>query len=162
VLLIVNCVTVLLYACAPAQMPRETTNNDTAMAPGAPQQCGPFNSNQRILLVGEGDLSFALSLARKFGDGRRITATTLNSQEYVETHCANGRANIAELQGLGATVIHDVDATRIDRSAVADCASTDAVIFNFPHPGWLDERGSWQGHGNLLARHRQLDTHLEP
>jgi hypothetical protein len=45
----------------------------------APRRCGLFNSDQNILLVGEGDLSFALSLARKFG-GRRITATTFNSQ----------------------------------------------------------------------------------
>ena len=34
-----------------------------------------------------------------------------------------------------------------------DFSSIDAVVFNFPHPGWLDhERGVWQGLADI-ARH---------
>jgi hypothetical protein len=157
-----------------------TTTSVPAMVPTSPGQvetpspsppptppplvrCGLFDSTQSILLVGEGDLSFAVSLARKFGDGRRITATTFNSFEFVKKHYANGPANIEELKRLGATVIHDVDATglhelqkrqRCGRSAV-DFASIDAVVFNFPHPGWQDERGAFITYG-LAPRYRWL------
>jgi len=118
----------------------------------AARRLGLFDSTQNILLVGEGDLSFSLSLARAFGDGggRRITATTFDSEVFVVAHYANGRANIAELRRRGATVLHNVDATRLDAlrctlpaSSAVDLSSIDAVVFNFPHPGWLDERGAF-------------------
>ena len=135
----------------------------------AARRLGLFDSTQNILLVGEGDLSFSLSLARAFGDGggRRITATTFDSEVFVVAHYANGRANIAELRRRGATVLHNVDATRLHAlrrklpaSSAVDFASIDAVIFNFPHPGWLDEYGMRQGLADI-ARH-VIDTHCEP
>ena len=39
-----------------------------------------YSSKQRILLVGEGDLSFSLCLARAFGSARNIVATSLDTQ----------------------------------------------------------------------------------
>lgn len=39
-----------------------------------------YNNKQKILLVGEGDFSFSLSLARAFGSAANLTATTLDSQ----------------------------------------------------------------------------------
>lgn len=39
-----------------------------------------YSSKQRILLVGEGDLSFALCLATAFASARNIVATSLDTQ----------------------------------------------------------------------------------
>ncbi|XP_052621159.1 heavy metal-associated isoprenylated plant protein 41-like [Lactuca sativa] len=38
-----------------------------------------YSSNHQILLVGEGDFSFALSLAMSFGSASNIVATSLDS-----------------------------------------------------------------------------------
>lgn len=37
-------------------------------------------SNKQILLVGEGDFSFSLSIAKAFGSATNITATSLDSR----------------------------------------------------------------------------------
>lgn len=39
-----------------------------------------YSSCHRILLVGEGDFSFSLSLARAFGTAHNLVATSLDSQ----------------------------------------------------------------------------------
>lgn len=38
-----------------------------------------YSSNHQILLVGEGDFSFSLSLARSFGSASNILASSLDS-----------------------------------------------------------------------------------
>lgn len=38
-----------------------------------------YSNKQKILLVGEGDFSFSLSLARAFGSATNLTATTLDT-----------------------------------------------------------------------------------
>lgn len=39
-----------------------------------------YSSRHKILLVGEGDFSFALCLARAFGSAHNLVATSLDSQ----------------------------------------------------------------------------------
>lgn len=39
-----------------------------------------YSSRHRILLVGEGDFSFSLSLARRFGSAHNMVATSLDTQ----------------------------------------------------------------------------------
>lgn len=39
-----------------------------------------YSNKQKILLVGEGDFSFSLSLARAFGSATNLTATTLDTR----------------------------------------------------------------------------------
>jgi len=39
-----------------------------------------YTNKQKILLVGEGDFSFSLSLARAFGSASNLTATSLDTQ----------------------------------------------------------------------------------
>jgi 25S rRNA (uracil2634-N3)-methyltransferase len=125
------------------------------------RHAGLFNSGQRILLVGEGDLSFARSLATSFGDGSNITATTFNSISFVKKHFRDGSRNVQALKALGATVLHKVDATRANLEVTED-----VYVFNFPHPGWLDEpsrnrRGARFGDEKCdgqIQRHRDLLT----
>lgn len=45
-----------------------------------------YSSTHKILLVGEGDFSFSLCLARAFGSARNIVATTVDThREYSTT-----------------------------------------------------------------------------
>lgn len=39
-----------------------------------------YSNKQRILLVGEGDFTFSLSLARAFGSATNLTATSLDTR----------------------------------------------------------------------------------
>lgn len=42
-----------------------------------------YSSSQRILLVGEGDFSFSLSLAKAFGSAHNMVATSLDTQGII-------------------------------------------------------------------------------
>ncbi|CAN7038843.1 unnamed protein product [Brassica rapa subsp. trilocularis] len=93
-----------------------------------------YSNKQRILLVGEGDFSFSLSLARAFGSATNLTATSLDTREEIELNYANRKANVEELTRLGCTEIHGFNvhsmrlAPRLERY--------DRIIFNFPHSGF--------------------------
>jgi len=45
-----------------------------------------YSSYQKILLVGEGDFSFSLSLANTFGSASNMVATSLDSKGVSEPH----------------------------------------------------------------------------
>jgi 25S rRNA (uracil2634-N3)-methyltransferase len=128
--------------------------------------CGRYRSDQRILLVGEGDLSFGLALARAFAEkgAQNLTATTLDSEDFLKRQYDGGIRNAAELCFYGATVHHGVDATAlVMHEAIHRDGPYDVVVFNFPHPGWLQERspkgGVRFGHEQcpvMIERHRSL------
>jgi hypothetical protein len=109
--------------------------------PLEPRPAELYTGDQKILLLGEGDFSFALSLARRFGSGRNILATSLDSEAFLHAQYAETKGNIAELRRLGALVVHDFDATKLhlhvttSRSENKFCF-VDVIVWNFPHPGW--------------------------
>ncbi|CAA0410133.1 unnamed protein product [Arabidopsis thaliana] len=83
-----------------------------------------YTNKQKILLVGEGDFSFSLSLARAFGE--------------LEQKFKNGKANVEELERLGCSVVYGVNVhSMITKPSVGGSAIYDRVIFNFPH-AWFD------------------------
>lgn len=96
---------------------------------------GLYVAGQRIATLGDGDLSFSLSLARS-GLGAKLIATTYLTR--VQLHASYGQsaveATLRELSALGATVRHGVDAS--DASALlalaADVGRFDRVVWNFP------------------------------
>lgn len=110
---------------------------------------------QTILTVGDGDLSFSLSVARgvaaacaKFvnkssvltarsgiaGSGFQLTATTHESLNSLLRTYSDAASNIAALNALGVRVLHDVDATQLAISPVAG-QKFDTIIWNFPCVG---------------------------
>jgi|AntAceMinimDraft_5_1070358.scaffolds.fasta_scaffold140142_1 hypothetical protein len=98
------------------------------MVPGAFQR--------RLLLVGEGDFSFALAWARFQARAASptsapalLTATSLDSEADVAKKY--GLANVEQLRLLGATVVHGVNATQL--GACNFPYRFDDVRFNFPH-----------------------------
>lgn len=99
-------------------------------------RCGLYRSDERIVTVGDGNLSFTLALARAFGSGANLTATTLDDAAFLYVHYPGIGHTIDSLRASGARVFHGVDATKIDLYDVVLDANADKIVFNFPHPGW--------------------------
>ncbi|MEJ0062276.1 MAG: class I SAM-dependent methyltransferase [Alphaproteobacteria bacterium] len=85
----------------------------------------------KTLLVGEGNLSFTLSLAKD----ARINPLRLTSSTYeVSSELSDeAKENAKRLRSLGALVLHHVDATRL--SSIFEGSKFDSIIFQFPHTG---------------------------
>ncbi|XP_010493750.1 PREDICTED: uncharacterized protein At4g26485-like [Camelina sativa] len=90
-------------------------------------------SDKQILVVGEGDFSFSLSLAKAFGPAINITATSLDIREELGRNYNNGKANVEELERLGCTVVRGVSVHSI--TSDNRLARYDVILFHFPHAG---------------------------
>lgn len=112
-----------------------------------------YSSLQKILLVGEGDFSFSNALATAFGDGRNIVATSLDTQETVLKKYADAAAfTLANLEKLGALLLHGVDATRMAAHSFFCKLAFDRVIYNFPHAGFHGAEDDKK----MIKQHKQL------
>ncbi|KAK7314605.1 hypothetical protein VNO77_33132 [Canavalia gladiata] len=96
-----------------------------------------YRSYHKILLVGEGDFSFSLCLARAFGTAMNMVATSLDSRESLGTKYAKAITNLTELVGLGCTIVHEVDVHTMAQHSLLKFRSFDRIIFNFPHAGFF-------------------------
>ncbi|PKS10799.1 hypothetical protein jhhlp_002556 [Lomentospora prolificans] len=114
----------------------------------------PFSPKDRILLVGEGDLSFAASLVTHH-KCTRVTATVLEkSREELLEKYPHADANIAAVEEAGGKLLYNVDATKmnaftekqsIERQVTSEGVlsgkrkgkkpAMDRILFNFPHVG---------------------------
>ncbi|XP_059815331.1 ferredoxin-fold anticodon-binding domain-containing protein 1 [Hypanus sabinus] len=87
-----------------------------------------------ILLVGEGNFSFAASLCDRVSRDTRVVATCYQSQEAAARH--EGTAgNIDYLLEKGAEVYFLVDGTNLQGCPSLSSRRFDRIIFNFPHCG---------------------------
>ncbi|KAK1756037.1 hypothetical protein QBC47DRAFT_321000 [Echria macrotheca] len=104
----------------------------------------PVSPSDAILLVGEGDLSFAASLASHH-KCTNLTATVLEKDEatLLEKY-PHAAANISTLAAHpGCTVLYDIDARKMapftrtaNRGSGGEKIGTmDRILFNFPHVG---------------------------
>ncbi|XP_057444596.1 uncharacterized protein At4g26485-like [Lotus japonicus] len=113
-----------------------------------------YQSSHRILLVGEGDLSFSLSLARSFGTALNIVATTLDSRLSLITKYASALSNLAQLESLGCTILHEVDVHTMSQHPRLMHTRFHRIIFNFPHAGFICRESDAfmiQLHQNLVS-----------
>jgi 25S rRNA (uracil2634-N3)-methyltransferase len=106
--------------------------SDQVLLQGGPQHLGPYSSRHKILVVGDGDLTFSLSLASALGGGK-IVATTFDSFYELRKKYKGAPATVGALEAVGATVLHDVDATRMH--AQLEDGKFHRIVFNFPHIG---------------------------
>ncbi|KAK0595833.1 hypothetical protein LWI29_010419 [Acer saccharum] len=74
-----------------------------------------YSSKQRILLVGEVDFSFSLSLARAFGSAHNMVASSIDTQENISSNYSNGLRNVIELEERGCMVLYGVDAKEMSQ-----------------------------------------------
>ncbi|GFZ03366.1 ATP-binding protein, putative [Actinidia rufa] len=74
-----------------------------------------YASSHRILLVGEGDFSFSLSLAKAFASAHNMVATSLDTHQDIVSKYSNGIENVRELEEMGCLVLYGVDATKMSK-----------------------------------------------
>lgn len=99
-----------------------------------------YSSKHEILLVGEGDFSFAACLAKAFGDASNITATSLDTEGQLRMKHSTAEANLDFLEEMGATIIHKVDASTMRKHRELKHFKFDRIVFNFPHAGFSTRR----------------------
>jgi len=104
----------------------------------------PFSSTDRILLVGEGDFSFAHSLLTTHKCSS-VIATSFDKASVVISKYSQATSHIRPLEAEeGCKVIYGVDATKLGKSGTSDGGGKevkkggfDRVVFNFPHVGGI-------------------------
>ena len=85
----------------------------------------------KTLLVGEGNLSFSISLINKHRiQASNLTATTFEASNELSE---NTSENTTRLRAAGARVLHGVDAQKLTTAFGA--TQFDNIIFQFPHSG---------------------------
>lgn len=109
---------------------------------GKEKWIGNYCSTQRILLVGDGDFSLSLCLARAFGSASNMVATSLDKHDDIARKYSNGSENVRELEERGCVVLHGVDATKMSQHFFLRTQRFDVVVYNFPHVGFLYREAS--------------------
>ncbi|XP_011628310.2 uncharacterized protein At4g26485 [Amborella trichopoda] len=110
-------------------------------------------SSHKILLVGEGDFSFSLSLARAFGSGANMVATSHDTREMLETKHETAVGNVEEIEKLGCLVLHGIDASEMSENEVLKPMKFDRIVFNFPHAGYHTR---WEHQKYQIKLHRRV------
>ncbi|WVZ15990.1 hypothetical protein V8G54_013556 [Vigna mungo] len=95
-----------------------------------------YSSYQGVLLVGEGDFSFSLSLARTFGTAKNMVATTLDYKVFLAVIYAKASQNLKELGDLGCTILTQVNVMTMAQHPFLQHRKFDRIIYNFPHAGF--------------------------
>ena len=102
-----------------------------------PRDAVRYAASQRILVVGDGDMSFSWGLVQHVGgSGSSIIASTLDSRAGMEHKYPDKAArNRARLLAAGCSVLHGVDATKLQLRKEFEAVRFDRIVFNFPHSG---------------------------
>lgn len=122
----------------------------------------PFKATDRILLVGEGNFSFARALVQHtapaaatdappaslaFLPPSSITATAYDPEDECYGKYPDARAIVRLLREKGVEVLFGVDATRLEKHPALKGRRWDRVVWNFPHAGTPAASGSAQRGG---------------
>lgn len=98
----------------------------------------PFDSLDTILLLGEANFSFALSLVLPphSHPAHQLCATSYDSEDVCYSKYGDARTNVDKLREKGVKVGFGVDAGHLEGSKlVGKGRRWSRVIFNFPHAG---------------------------
>ncbi|KAI7822791.1 hypothetical protein BX661DRAFT_124512, partial [Kickxella alabastrina] len=88
-----------------------------------------------ILLIGEGNFSFAHSLAKRLGSAQNITATAFDTRPIALEKYHDAQIHLDALQEMGGEVLFGVDGTALDKVEELKGRSFSHIVFNFPHAG---------------------------
>ncbi|KAI5208531.1 hypothetical protein E4T39_01302 [Aureobasidium subglaciale] len=95
----------------------------------------PFDALDRILVIGDGDLSYSRSLVDTHGCAA-LLATTYDSAAELAEKYPQAQENKEAIEAEEQRVLHGVDATKLgQREVKKQAGGWERVIFNFPHVG---------------------------
>ena len=133
----------------PSPAAASCSSPSSATPPTGDRLLATYAAHHRILLVGEGDLSFAEALCDQLSAGAsggksRITATALDTEAELSKKYPAGIADrLARLRARGVAVTLGVDATTMTLQTVsppppqshdgAAAESFDRIVYNFPY-----------------------------
>ncbi|PCH34086.1 hypothetical protein WOLCODRAFT_135495 [Wolfiporia cocos MD-104 SS10] len=106
-----------------------------------PRPTVPFTAADRILLVGEGDFSFARALVQdppsplQFLPPGNVTATAYDTEEECYRKYLGASEIVSFLRGKGVEVLFSVDATKLEKCSPLKGRRWDKIVWNFPHAG---------------------------
>ena len=106
-----------------------------------PKPTIPFDPTDRILLIGEGNFSFARALASDPPSGLEylppgnVTATAYDSEDECYTKYPEAQEIVGTLRQKGVSVLFNVDATKLERCTALKGTEWDKIVWNFPHAG---------------------------
>ncbi|KAF2841436.1 hypothetical protein M501DRAFT_969897 [Patellaria atrata CBS 101060] len=98
------------------------------------QEVLPFEANDQILLVGEGDFSFARSIVEHHGCVN-VTATCFDTEVDLNRKYPQSKTHTTYLRSQSQSVLHGIDATKLSQQKRIRASRLDRIIFNFPHVG---------------------------
>ena len=101
----------------------------------------PFEPTDRILLIGEGNFSFARALlcyppsSLQHLPPSNVTATAYDSEDECYLKYPEAQGIVQELRLKGAIILFGVDATKLEKCSALHGKRFNKVMWNFPHAG---------------------------
>jgi len=118
-----------------------------------PQSTIPFSATDKILLIGEGNFSFARALTLNAPASLKnlppssVTATAYDTEEECYSKYPDAQVTVQGLRETGVEVLFRIDATKLEKAAALKGRKWDRIVWNFPHAG----RGIADQDRNILA-----------
>ena len=116
----------------------------------------PFQPADKILLIGEGNFSFARALALvppSVLDSlppRNITATTYDTEQECYRKYHDAEEIVEMLRHRGVEVLFGVDATKLEKIQRFKGRKWDRIVWNFPHIGVYQAAPLYQNSPHIL------------
>ena len=101
----------------------------------------PFKATDKILLIGEGNFSFARALvcypptSLEFLPPPNVTATAYDTEEECCAKYPDAAEIISSLREKVVEVVFSVDATKLEKCTPLRGRKFDRIVWNFPHVG---------------------------
>ncbi|KAI8380955.1 uncharacterized protein BYT42DRAFT_593034 [Radiomyces spectabilis] len=105
---------------------------------GTPRPKPQYSSADKILLIGEGNFSFARSLVDHYltEGSEQLFATCYDTEAVLyEKYGDEAKDNIEAVRVMGGTVLFEVDATQLAKEKALKKHRFSKIVFNFPHAG---------------------------
>lgn len=106
-----------------------------------PRVTVPFHATDTILLIGEGDFSFARALVHnppvqlESFLAKNVTATAYDTEEECYAKYPDAKAIVEQLNDKGVEILFGVDATKLKKVGALKGRRWDRIVWNFPHAG---------------------------
>ncbi|KAI8901966.1 hypothetical protein BC833DRAFT_575183 [Globomyces pollinis-pini] len=91
--------------------------------------------DEKVLFIGEGNFSFALSLADKIHRADSFVCTAFDSKSITVEKYPESAENIQALEDMEGQVLFEVDGSKLTKDSRLKQKKFDYIIFNFPHVG---------------------------